>query len=131
VRHSDRSSVARLICLTPAFGDGPFLARLRRTGGLLGMSAKWGILEAVGRRPKRRDWTRRGHWASSPMSPADFCIGPAQPDRENPAEREEQVAREGRTALLECGVLVQGHRRNFAIIHRPGTSRPGAAVEKR
>src|ERR1700722_7070425 len=89
------------------------------------MSANSGMPEVVGRRPKRRDW------ASSPMSPADFCVGPAQPDRENPAEREEQVARERRTALLECGVLVQGHRRNFAIIHRPGTSRPGAAVEKR
>src|SRR6202035_1027922 len=67
--------------------------RLRRTGGFLGMSANSGMPEVVGRRPKRRDW------ASSPMSPADFCVGPAQPDRENPAEREEQVARERRTAL--------------------------------
>src|ERR1700730_11148579 len=60
-------------------------------------------------------------------SPHELGGGPAQPDRENPAEREQQLAREGRTALLECGVLVRGHRRNFAIVHRPGPSRSRAA----
>jgi hypothetical protein len=64
-------------------------------------------------------------------SPGDFRVSPAQPHRENPAKCEEQLAREVRTALLECGELVRSHRRNLAIVHRPCTSRPGSAVEKR
>ena len=39
-------------------------------------------------------------------SPNDFRVSPAQPHRENPAKCEEQLAREVRTALFECGELV-------------------------
>src|ERR1700730_14222662 len=64
-------------------------------------------------------------------SPHELGGGPAQPDRENPAEREQQLAREGVTSLLDGGVLVRAPRRNLATAHLPGPSRPGAAVEKR
>ena len=64
-------------------------------------------------------------------SPNDLRISPTQPNRKNSAKCEQQLAREVRSTLLECGELVLGHRSNLAIVHRPCTSRPGSAVEKR
>src|SRR5271168_5270434 len=96
------------------------------------------ILTAQARKPGHQandGWLRRFAHLISFITPEnlshDSCISPTQSDCEDAAERKEQFACERRSALLECGVLVWSHCCEFAIAHRPGTSRSRTAVEKR
>ena len=65
------------------------------------------------------------------QSPKKSCICSAQPGRKNPTECENKLMRERRTGLLKCAALIRSHRRDVAIVDRPGTGRTGTAIEKR